>query len=234
MCVRENPTVQVKLMQKHREAIQNRKKREKDQRIQGILTAAQKVFFSKGYQKATMDEIAFEAEVSKPTIYQYFKTKDELYSALMLPFLEEFGSRFELIEQKLEKKGYTKGRAFVKDVFRAFMKSYEAAPDSLRVANTFFQHADLIRELSESTRAVISSRGKHDFELARRVLEEAGSQGLIREKDPYALSDIIWGMLLGITQVMDMKAVRHPEHGTYLKSTLAEAEKILADAIALS
>jgi hypothetical protein len=114
------------------------------------------------------------------------------------------------------------------------MKSYEAAPDSLRVANTFFQHADLVKELSESSRAVISERGRHDFELARRVLEKAASQGLIRDKDPYALSDIIWGMLLGITQVMDMKAVRSGDHNTYLKSTLAEAEKILADAIALS
>jgi TetR/AcrR family transcriptional regulator len=221
-------------MQKHREAIQNRRKREKDQRIQGILSAAKKVFFSKGYQKTTMDEIAFEAEISKPTIYQYFKTKDELYSALMLPFLEEFGSSFERIEKKLDARGYTKGRTFVRDIFRAFMKSYEAAPDSLRVANTFFQHADLIGELSEGTRDVIASRGKHDFELARRVLEEASAQGLIRDKDPYALSDIIWGMLLGITQVMDMKSVKAPEHGAYLKSTLAEAERILADAIALS
>lgn len=221
-------------MHDHREAIQNRKKREKDQRKQGILTAAKKVFFSKGYQRTTMDEIAFEAEISKPTIYQYFRTKDELYSALMLPFLEEFGSSFELIGKKLEGKGYKKGRALVKDIFRAFMKSYEAAPDSLRVANTFFQHAELIKELSESSREAISRRGRHDFEVARRVLEEAASQGLIRDKDPYALSDIIWGMLLGITQVMDMKAVRSGDHGTYLKSTLAEAEKILADAIALS
>jgi len=74
-------------MHGHREVIRQRKKREKDQRIQGILSAAKKVFFSKGYLKTTMDEIAFEAEVSKPTIYQYFRTKDELYSALMLPFL---------------------------------------------------------------------------------------------------------------------------------------------------
>ncbi len=221
-------------MLKHREAIQNRKKREKDQRIEGILSAAKKVFFSKGYQKTTMDEIAFEAEISKPTIYQYFRTKDELYSALMLPFLEEFGRSFEAIAARLEGKGYTRGRAFVKDIFRAFTRSYEAAPDSLRVANTFFQHADLIGELSESTRAIISERGRRDFELARQVLRSAADRGLIRNRDPYALSDIIWGMLLGITQVMDMKAAKQPGRAAFLKTTLSEAEKILADAIALS
>jgi AcrR family transcriptional regulator len=220
-------------MHKHREVIQERKKREKDQRIQGILSAAKKVFFSKGYQRTTMDEIAYEAQISKPTIYQYFRTKDELYSALMLPFLEEFGAQFELIDGKLSAKRYKTGKTLVKDLFKAFLKSYETAPDSLRVANTFFQHSDLILELNPDTRTAISNRGRYDFELARRVLKSASDQGLIKKINPYALSDIIWGLLLGISQVMDMKSTKHPEPVKYLKSTLAEAEKLLADAIAL-
>jgi TetR/AcrR family transcriptional regulator len=220
-------------MHKHREVIQERKKREKDRRIQSILTAAKKVFFSKGYQRSTMDEIAFEAEISKPTIYQYFRTKDELYSALMLPFLEEFGAYFEKIQKKLDAQRYTTGKTIVHDFFRSFLKSYEAAPDSLRVANTFFQHADLINALGRDTRDAISKRGKYDFELARGILEKAIAQGLIKNINPYALSDIIWGQLLGITQVMDMKAMGHTDANKYLKSTLAEAEKLLAFAIVL-
>jgi len=219
-------------MHKHREAIRERKKREKDQRIQGILQAAKKVFFSKGYQRTTMDEIAFEAQISKPTIYQYFRTKDELYSALMLPFLEEFGSNLERIEKKLGAGRYTSGKSLVNDFFRAFLRSYEAAPDSLRVANTFFQHADLINALNQDTRDAISQRGKYDFELARRILEAAIEQGLIKKISTYALSDIIWGLLLGITQVMDMKAMGHTDAGKYLKATLSQAQKIIAAAVA--
>jgi len=220
-------------MHKHREVIKDRKKREKDQRIQSILFAAKKVFFSKGYQRTTMDEIAFEAEISKPTIYQYFRTKDELYSALMLPFLEEFGSHFEKIAKKLDARRYTTGKSIVKDIFKAFLKSYENAPDSLRVANTFFQHADLINALGQDTRVEISKRGKYDFELARGILEKGIALGLIKKISPYALSDIIWGLLLGITQVMDMKAMGHTDASKYLKSTLSEAEKLLACAIVL-
>lgn len=220
-------------MHRHREVIQKRKKREKDQRIQGILSAAKQVFFSKGYQRTTMDEVAFEAEISKPTIYQYFRTKDELYSALMLPFLEEFGSHFERIGKKLDANRYTTGKTLVKDFFRAFLKSYEAAPDSLRVANTFFQHADLINALNQDTRDAISNKGRYDFELARGILETAIDKGLIKKINPYALSDIIWGLLLGITQVMDMKATKHADASKYLKTTLAEAEKLISDAIVL-
>jgi len=58
-------------------------------------------------------------------------------------------------------------------------------------------------------------------------------QGLLRRMDPYALSDIVWAMLLGITQVMDMKATRHTRTDRYLRSTLREAEKLLCAAIAL-
>ena len=64
-------------------------------RVQSILDAAKKVFFSRGYLKATMDEIALEAEISKPTIYQYFRTKDDLYFSLMLPVVEDIGIQME-------------------------------------------------------------------------------------------------------------------------------------------
>jgi TetR/AcrR family transcriptional regulator len=220
-------------MQRHREVIRERKSREKDQRIQSILTAAKKVFFSKGYLKTTMDEIAFEAQISKPTVYQYFTTKDDLYLSLMLPFLEEFGMQFERIEKKISGGKYQSGKDLIKDLFRIFIRSYEKAPDSLRVANTFFQHQDLISQLNPETRSAISSKGKYDFEIARRVLESAKQQGLIRDIDSFALSDIIWGLFLGLTQVMDMKATRQSQSNKYLKSTLNFAEQLLIDAIVL-
>jgi len=220
-------------MQKHQQVIQERKNREKDQRIQSILVAAKKVFFSKGYLKTTMDEIAFEAQISKPTIYQYFNTKDELYSSLMQPFLEDFGKQFERIDRKLSGRKYVSGKDLVKDLFKIFLRSYEKAPDSLKVAHTFFQHQDLINELNADTRSAISSRGKYDFELARRVIASAIDQGLIRDVDSFALSDILWGLFVGITQVMDMKATKHEQAHKYLKSTLSLAEKLITDAIAL-
>jgi TetR/AcrR family transcriptional regulator len=220
-------------MHKHQQVIRERKNREKDQRIQSILTAAKKVFFSKGYLKTTMDEIAFEAQISKPTVYQYFNTKDELYSSLMLPFLEEYGKQFERIEKRLTSNKYETGKDLVKDLFKIFVRSYEKAPDSLRVANTFFQHQDLINQLNPETRSAISNRGKYDFELARGVIESAIKQGLIRDIDSFALSDIIWGLFLGLTQVMDMKATKQSQSNKYLKSTLSLAEKLLIDAIVL-
>lgn len=57
-----------------------RKEREREHRREDILDAAQHVFFEKGLPTATMDEIAEIAELSKGTLYLYYKSKEDLIS----------------------------------------------------------------------------------------------------------------------------------------------------------
>ena len=47
--------------------IQERKEREKERRRQQIMVAAKRVFSEKGFNKATMEDIAHEAELSPGT-----------------------------------------------------------------------------------------------------------------------------------------------------------------------
>ena len=60
----------------------SRKQRETDLRKQNILEAAEKLFLANGYEDTTMSQIANEAEFSKGTLYNYFKSKDDLYLAI--------------------------------------------------------------------------------------------------------------------------------------------------------
>ena len=78
----------------------NRNTTSKKKKIERILKSGQKVFFAKSYAKATMDEIAAMAEISKPTLYQYFKTKDDLYFSLMLPVIDDISHNLERVEKK--------------------------------------------------------------------------------------------------------------------------------------
>ncbi|WP_018386985.1 TetR/AcrR family transcriptional regulator [Ancylobacter sp. FA202] len=48
-----------------------------------IIDGARKVFFEKGFDGASMDEVARAAGVSKATIYVYFGGKEELFEALV-------------------------------------------------------------------------------------------------------------------------------------------------------
>lgn len=51
---------------------------------QRILQAALKIFSESGYSGASMDAVAAEAGLTKPTLYQYFASKDALFAAMML------------------------------------------------------------------------------------------------------------------------------------------------------
>lgn len=53
------------------------------QRRAQLLAAAQQVFAANGYHAAAMDEIAEQAGVSKPVLYQHFPGKLDLYIALL-------------------------------------------------------------------------------------------------------------------------------------------------------
>lgn len=49
-----------------------------------IIDGARRVFFEKGYDGASMDEVAKAAGVSKATIYVYFGGKEDLFEALVI------------------------------------------------------------------------------------------------------------------------------------------------------
>ena len=50
-------------------------------REQQMLDAAVKVFAQNGFRETSMDAIASEAQISKPMLYLYYGSKDELFSA---------------------------------------------------------------------------------------------------------------------------------------------------------
>ena len=62
--------------------IAERKEREKEIRRNMIIDAAERVIFANRIDTSTMDQIAEEAELSKGTLYLYFKSKTDLYLAI--------------------------------------------------------------------------------------------------------------------------------------------------------
>jgi len=69
------------------------KEKRRERRVREILEAAMAVFEEKGYLKATMEEIAERALLSRVALYNYFRDKEELLKALLLWKLEELTER---------------------------------------------------------------------------------------------------------------------------------------------
>ena len=106
----------------------SRKQREREQRRNGLIDAAEKLFFERGYDNVTMDEIADEAEVNKALLYYYFKNKEALFFAVDLRGVRILHEQYVNCSN-LDVDGYTKIKSMVQSLFE-FSKEY---PDYFRI-----------------------------------------------------------------------------------------------------
>ena len=68
----------------------NQRTESETQPVEAILSAAGRLFANKGYDAASMREIAEAANVAKPTIYYYFHNKEGLFEALLERAISSF------------------------------------------------------------------------------------------------------------------------------------------------
>lgn len=214
---------------KHKTVCRQRREREKNQRIQSILDAAKKVFSSKGYLKSTMDEIAMAAEVTKPTIYLYFKTKDDLILSLMQPLTNDIRQSLETLEKKLLSGKINDGKSLMNGIFRAFYHGYQSSPETFRVVQ-LFQQQGLMGELRPEARSALIDRGRVNFDVTRRMLTKGMEMKLIKKVNVCAMADVIWGLMVGIIQLEDFKADEQKDH-RLKKNTLGLAERLIVEAL---
>ncbi len=94
-----------------------RKQRERKRRKDQILNAAISLIEEKGFEKTTMDEIADRAELSKGTLYLYFKDKSTLHHAIKKRGLSRLHTYFlEIIQED------RKGAELVKKMMKTFLE----------------------------------------------------------------------------------------------------------------
>lgn len=63
--------------------------KDKTETHERIIPAAMKIFLEKGFEKATMREIAEEAGITAAGLYRHFVDKEAMFAALVEPVLSE-------------------------------------------------------------------------------------------------------------------------------------------------
>ncbi len=64
----------------------------RDERRSTLLDAARDVILRFGYRKATLEDVAVEAGVSRATVYNYFTSKEEVFQAIIQREVEQLRS----------------------------------------------------------------------------------------------------------------------------------------------
>lgn len=98
-----------------------RKEKEREMRRNEIIDAAEKLFFSKGYENVTMDDIAKEIGMARGTLYLSFKNKEDIYVSIAIRASKIVGEMFRTIDQK-GKTGIEKIRSIVKTYYEFYTK----------------------------------------------------------------------------------------------------------------
>lgn len=205
--------------------IQERKERERERRRQQIIVAAKRVFSAKGFNKATMEDIAKEAELSPGTLYIYFKNKDELYASLSLRILKHLNIRLEHVKNE----SYSDHDDRIASLKQALYDVYEFDP--LILINMFhLQSSETLKSLSPELMEEIKQLSRSSLGTMADIFEEGIRTGAFIDQHPVALADILWAMFSGIVLWEESKRIINQDKD-YLKPTLEAAFEIFRQGI---
>ncbi len=158
--------------------IQERKLQEKELRRKSILKAGAKLFKKIGYSDTSMALVADEAQLSKGTLYLYFKNKDDLYANCILEnsliYLNKF---FEDAEEKSK----TVEEAIISyaDAYFRFTQEYPELFNMLLGIGTAASFK--MENVSDETRTKIVELQKDMFTNRISYLQKGIDDGLLKD-----------------------------------------------------
>ena len=121
-----------------------RYRRRKEERPQEITEAALAAFAEKGYAATRVDDVAKRAGVSKGLLYLYFKTKEELFKAVVRSFVVPKIDALVAIIDSSE----LSSEEFLRGPFLDFVKTLPGSPVSVLVRLMIAEgpkHPDLLQ-----------------------------------------------------------------------------------------
>jgi len=178
--------------------ITERREREKLRRRNDILDAAEKVFFEKGYSATKMDDVAEMAELSKGTVYLYFKSKEELYFGLTHRALTYLSDKFKSVI-KSKKSGLEK----VRDIGTAFFRFSQEQPEYYKTIAQFEMAQLETNEEGEAISRQCHEQGRTVMELVAAAVQQGMADGSIRGGlDPLKTAFLLQGLSNGVIQLM--------------------------------
>lgn len=191
-----------------------------DRKHRQIMQAATKVFVAKGYDGASMDEVAAKAGVSKQTIYKHFSDKDHLFTEIVLATTQRVDHVVGMVATTLNDT-----KDLPSDLGRLGRTFLEAlmADELLQIRRLVIANADRMPDLC---------RGWYEQGFGRILavlascFQSFADKGLLKIDDPLLAANHFAGMLLWIPV---NKAMFTGDNTPYTK---AELDRLAAAAVA--
>jgi len=173
--------------------IEERKQRERESRRSLILSTAKRLFFRDGFQSVTVEKIAREAELAKGSIYLHFRSKEEIYTQILLKEIDAFYQRVAFLEAP-EASASKRLRQFSRIYLDLFWHDREL----FRIMMNFQLYPDRLT-LPEALNAQLRQSMKKNIALIARIFEQGIVAGeFAAGSPPFLCRNAYWGLLNGI------------------------------------
>jgi AcrR family transcriptional regulator len=150
-----------------------RRRTRKDDRPQEIVAAAFEEFAAKGYAGTRLEDVASRAKVSKGLPYLYFKTKEELFKAVVRSVIT---SHFDVIRGQMETTDLSV-EDFLKGPFLSFIQELVCSK-RVFIVRLLIAEGHKHPELTKFYFDTVVSRG---IETLRQLIDRGVANGEFRE-----------------------------------------------------
>lgn len=174
--------------------VETRRKKERDQRKHDILKVARKLFLQKRFSDVTVSQIAQKAALSKGAIYLYFRSKEELYTQILLDDIEKFHDRVTNIFMEERP-----ASVIIADFADFYTNFFLAERELFRILINFMVHMNNVNFTVEMNEKVIHETNK-TVSIIERILQYGVQQGEFRleNEEIRPVRNAFWGLLNGI------------------------------------
>ena len=138
-----------------------------------LVDVARKLFAEKGFYGTTMNDIALVSEKGRRTLYTYFRSKDEIYSAVIKSELKQLSGRLQMVIDK---------NIGPDDKLVEYINVRMDAIKEIVIRN-----GELKAEFFLDVRRVERVRRRLDFReknILKNILKEGMDKGLFERRDP--------------------------------------------------
>jgi AcrR family transcriptional regulator len=207
--------------------IEERKEREKEHRKEEILNAAQKVFFDKGLPTATMDEIAEAAELSKGTLYLYYKSKEDLYLGVMMRGMQTLYTEYESLAASPD----SPLRKIIK-LSELYIDFFASNRNIFRMFH-FLQMPQFHKQVSDEMQQYCGIETRRLWDLVIGIMKQGMESGILRsDLDPIEIGIILWSSSSALMMRGDTEGDRWKERFNIdLSHTLEVSNQLFLNAI---
>ncbi len=156
-----------------------------DEKKDFLSKHAAKVFSEKGYQLASLQDIARSAKISKAGVYHYFKTKDDILAYILLRNTDIFLADLKAGIKECEEMGLPPERLF-----------FEVIKKYAQLVNSNRAHRSIVlrerHQLTGKNKKELLRREKEMFHLLKEKLELVNSRS--KKIDPNVVTFLLIAM----------------------------------------